>query len=420
MSHGPSPGIDPSLLDPGKQRRAASGIPIVPAFDGFRGIAIVGIVILHTLQNAGIFWGPEGGAFSRLIWAGDLGQTCLDALFIVSGFVMFLPVVSRGGDFGSVRAFAIRRAARLFPAYWLVLVLMLALIAVLSFDPPLAFPGFGDVALTFTTLEVPAELVRFQYFLGFGMNRAIWTLSLDITFYFLLVWFALRWFRRPFVGLAISAFVAVAWRVAFTNIEAISSFFGWHPSPTTINDLHLAAEIQFPFWAYSFGVGMTVAYLFVKLRERADREALMLRARNSQLAAVAVIAVLVVAVALIRPVSVHYSPLILLIYTSALGVFILGTILSPKRRQAPFVNEPVRWLGDISYGVYLIHLVITTCLARLFAMPHGTFLAAVEWLVIVVPLSILWGYLSARFLERPVRRWASRYARRLPKGAAGP
>ena len=34
-------------------------------------------------------------------------------LFIVSGFVMFLPTAARGGDLGSVRVFAIRRAARL-------------------------------------------------------------------------------------------------------------------------------------------------------------------------------------------------------------------------------------------------------------------------------------------------------------------
>ena len=49
--------------------------------------------------------------------------------FIVSGFVIYLPTVARNGDFGQVSAFAIRRAARLFPAYYIVLVLSLILLA---------------------------------------------------------------------------------------------------------------------------------------------------------------------------------------------------------------------------------------------------------------------------------------------------
>jgi hypothetical protein len=31
---------------------------------------------------------------------------------------------------------------------------------------------------------------------------------------------------------------------------------------------------------------------------------------------------------------------------------------------------------------------------------------------IVVPTAILYGYLSARFLEQPIRRWARKYGRR--------
>ena len=43
-------------------------------------------------------------------------------LFVVSGFVLFLPTAARGGDFGDVGAYALRRAARLIPAYyWLCL-----------------------------------------------------------------------------------------------------------------------------------------------------------------------------------------------------------------------------------------------------------------------------------------------------------
>jgi peptidoglycan/LPS O-acetylase OafA/YrhL len=48
-----------------------------------------------------------------------------------------------------------------------------------------------------------------------------------------------------------------------------------------------------------------------------------------------------------------------------------------------------------------------------FALPHDQSLwAVVVWSAIVFPVSLAYGYLSARFLERPVRRWAHRYGRR--------
>jgi peptidoglycan/LPS O-acetylase OafA/YrhL len=406
-------------IDPGKARRAASGIPIVPAFDGFRGIAILAIVVFHTLQNAAIGMGPEDGPIGTYIWAIDPGQSALNALFITSGFVMFLPIVARDGKLGSIRAFAMRRAARLFPAYFLVLILSLILIATLPFDPPLAFPGIGNIFLNFTTLEVPAELVDPQYYLGFGMNRAIWTLSSDVIFYILLVFFAIRWFRRPLVGLAISAAIAVAWRLLMTNLDSVSSLLSIDVSPARIGELYLAGEIQFPYWAFSFGVGMTVALVFSRRRE--IQAALdTSRARAVQIASVVGFAALAAIVAAAKPASVSYSPLLVLLSTAVIGLFITATILCSERWQMPFINEPVRWLGDVSYGIYLIHLVIITCLARLISMPTGTAAAAAIWLLAVVPLSILWGYASARFVERPVRAWASGWARRAASDTSGP
>ncbi|MFN8161878.1 MAG: acyltransferase [Solirubrobacterales bacterium] len=406
--------------DPGKERRASAGIPIVPVFDGYRAYAILAIVILHALQNAALSWGPTGNRFQLLLWASDPGESCLDALFIVSGFVMFLPVAARNGDLGSVKAFAIRRAARLVPAYWLVLVLMLVLIVAVPLSPPIRFPGATEIGLTFTTLEVPAEFVRNQYFIGFEINRAIWTLSADVIFYVVLVLFATQYFRRPFVGLVIAAAIAVAWRLFFNNFDSLVAAFGGSVSPETMTNLLRDAEIQFPYWAFSFGVGMTSAWLYVMVHERRRFRSLPRHADRIQLAAIAALACVVVAVAIAKPASIRHSPIAALSFTSVLGVFMLSTALASRARQRLFSNRPARWLGDISYGIYLIHLVVITYLARLFAMPHGTLRAALVWCGIVVPVSVAWGYLSMRFVERPVRLRAQQYVRRYRHSAAAP
>ncbi|MFN8152327.1 MAG: acyltransferase [Solirubrobacterales bacterium] len=396
--------------EPGGER-TASGIPIVPALDGFRAIGIVGIVILHTFQATGIGWGPDGNPLVQFLWACDIGQTCLNALFIVSGFVIYLPIVARGGRMGAVGAFAIRRAARLFPAYWFVLLVMLILIATLPFKSDLVhFPSALELGLTITTMEVPAEMVRFTYFLGFGMNRAIWTLSLDVTFYVLLMLLVVRWYRRPLLGVAIAVAVALGWRFVFSNVEDVASLLGTGVSDGTASNLRLAAEIQFPFWAMSFAAGMSVAQVFSRLNAGELNGLRPYLGARLQIAALIGAFLAIVGVAVFEPTSITYSPLASTLYTALIALFMLGTITASPRAQAPLANRAVRWTGDVSYGTYLIHLVILTMLLDFTGLPRGTYPNAFLWIAIVVPLSILWGWGSQRLLEQPTRQWASKHA----------
>ena len=103
----PAESDPPTPSDPGKQSRAAAGIPVVAAFDGFRAFGILGIVLLHVLGYSGVLSAAGRVSFTQLAF-GTLGQF-VDILFVVSGFVVFLPTVARGGEFGSVSAYAIRR-----------------------------------------------------------------------------------------------------------------------------------------------------------------------------------------------------------------------------------------------------------------------------------------------------------------------
>ena len=90
------------------------------ALDGFRAYAILGVVAIHLLGASGVFAATAGTATAVVLWL-PLGNT-IDAFFIISAFVLFLPVIRRGGAFGSRARFWIGRGVRLFPAYWLALV----------------------------------------------------------------------------------------------------------------------------------------------------------------------------------------------------------------------------------------------------------------------------------------------------------
>jgi peptidoglycan/LPS O-acetylase OafA/YrhL len=100
-------------------------------------------------------------------------------------------------------------------------------------------------------------------------------------------------------------------------------------------------------------------------------------------------------------------------YTASLAAVMVALSLAPYRLQVPFAHPFARKLGDISYGIYLIQEPILWFIVFHFTFPTGGGLrSAAIWLLAVVPAAMLYGYLSARFVEQPVRRWARRFGRR--------
>src|SRR5690242_10900212 len=100
---------DSHITDPGKEARAAAGIPVIPAFDGFRAFAILGVLAIHLIQISGV-GNTENDLLGRVLW-GSFGRA-VEVLFVVSGFVVYLPTAARGGEFGRFIPYAIRRGAR--------------------------------------------------------------------------------------------------------------------------------------------------------------------------------------------------------------------------------------------------------------------------------------------------------------------
>ncbi len=425
--------------DPGKEGRAAAGIPVVPAFDGYRAYAILGIVALHLVTSSGLLAASGPGFFLRFV-QGTFGQA-IDVLFVISGFVVFLPTVARRGEFGSVGAYALRRAARLAPAYWLVLAIALVLVALIPTDPALYKPGVGDVAVHAAFLQTPWQLFSSSVPLGFGVDGAVWTLSLEVTFYLLLPLIAGWYYRRPFVGLAVAAALTAAWHEAFVHFDRVNDVLGLGAGDAIRVQFSLLT--QFPFFAFSFAAGMTGAWVYVRLRDTHPAEALERRAAACAAAAVLALALFAYLIgaddgALIGAEVARRSPLLAIGFSGALAAAMVAVSLAPRSVQLPFSNTYARRLGDISYGIFLVHMIVVTFAVHALGTTRlgGAFDVAVaqgllvtgdgtvrEFLVltaIVVPISVAYGWASARYVEQPIRRWARRYGRRVSVPPAGP
>ena len=409
-----------AVADPGKEWRRGHRIPVVPSFDGYRAYAIICVCLFHIFQFSGAFNATRDSAVGVLAW-GILPRS-LDVLFIVSGFVIYLPTVVRDGDFGPVSSFAIRRAARLVPAYYVTLLIALLLLAVVPSTLPT--PGIGAITAHLAILQTPTLLFVDNFQLGFGVVPPVWTLSVEVGFYVVLPLVAVSYFRHPLVGLALAAGIVLAWRELAHHPDSVSSLLGTDLSSHADRRIFTFYANQFPSWTLALATGMTGAWAYVRLRDRFSRERLeRLAIRGTLIAGI----VLAFEIYLSGHGAVHdafpfeglfarESLLITLGYPLALGAVLVGFALLPERAQLPCSAPAIRWIGDISYAIYLIHFAVIWFALHEFSLPgDGTVLTVLVWCALVYPVSILYAYLSARFLERPVRRWAHRYGRRAEK-----
>jgi peptidoglycan/LPS O-acetylase OafA/YrhL len=421
-------------VDPGKARRSAGGIPIVAAFDGYRALAVVGVVLFHVFEVCGVLAVAGDSAGGLLLWG--VLPASLTVFFIVSGFVMFLPTAVRTGDFGSVPSFAIGRAARLLPPYWLTLLVAVLLLAAFGGLPGSGgLPGPGSVIGHLSMMQTPALLLdgpvilngAFEggFSLGFGVVAPVWTLSVETVFYLILPLIAASYFRRPFVGLLIAMGLVIGWHLIGLNIDGIGSAFGIDVSPATEARFHDYYASQFPNWALALAAGMTSAWLYVRLREWISPRRLEQRAGWVSVASAPAVALLIYlagheAISDPNPLNglfARQSLGVALAYPLVLATAMLAFSLASKRVQAPLANVPVRGLADISYTIYLIHFAVIWFALRELSLPQtGSAWSAIAWSAVVFPSVLLYAYLSARFFERPIRRWANRYRRRMQRG----
>lgn len=141
-----------------------------------RAAAAFAIVVLHGLNEAGLFAAATGRVFTPppgLPWGAGV-----DVFFVVSGFVMVLASAGLFGRPGARRVFLARRVARVVPLYWLVttayLALALAAPSVLNTARP--DPAYAAASYLFVPAARPDGSVQPLYGLG-------WTLNYEMAFY---------------------------------------------------------------------------------------------------------------------------------------------------------------------------------------------------------------------------------------------
>lgn len=386
----------------------------VPAIDGFRGSAALLVTIFHCwlYTDAPL----DSGPIRSLIIAGGMG---VDFFFVISGFVLFLPVVRRGGTFGALWSYVVRRIARIVPAYYVALVVQGAATPILTkWASPFSTVGGWVVFLIhllFLQHSAPRWLLRqFDFHasvMGFGVNGALWSLSIEAIFYAFLPLVAGFFFRNPRLGLVLGVAAGILWRVAAFHLPSIAATVG-AGNAVTGNAPRLVE--QFPGYLGHFAFGMSAAYVYVRAwvaRETSDDAPTWARRPEPlQFVLLAILLLSMVGYGSVSkgaPVGIYSRYLDDLIPSAAFAALMLTTSLASPAGQWFMANPVARWLGDVSYGAFLWHFPLILLVSHTFGWIEGTGNAQFFGLLaLVLPSSLFLGWVSRRFIEEPAIAWA--------------
>ena len=398
----------------------SSGPREIRAMDGLRALAALSVLVFHAIVTSSI---PTIAFGQDVTWVWFYAESGVDLFFVLSGFLLFLPyarAMLHGRPLPGARQFYRRRALRILPAYWVCLAILVAL----QLHTYLTPMGIQNVLAHVVLLHDD----------NYAFNRAIespfWTLAVEAQFYVVLPLLAFCIAR--FVGVTRSArrlvlgvFGVILFALSLRELDAVVATLipRWPPAVASRANvaLNLLTGAQGKYLEV-FAVGMlcSVIYVFAIEDHRWPR-AVVLRA-GTILFCCSIAIYLVLAQAVIRLHNLILAPYYLLLRPWDMaticgpllvgigyGALVLGVLLGSRAIRAPFEASPVRFVGLISYSLYLWHVPVL----RAFK-PHFTsaplLVQSVIALAVGVFVAIPVAYVSYQLVERPFLRRRHRMA----------
>jgi peptidoglycan/LPS O-acetylase OafA/YrhL len=376
----------------------------IPALDGVRTLAVLLVMFFHAWWVMPERIALGANALSQpvyYLWTG------VHLFFVLSGFLLFLPYarwIQGGRDRPSARLFYRRRFLRIVPAYWASLV-------ILSLVGPKTGGSFLDMLVHAVFLQ------NFSEKTVYSINGVFWTMAVEVQFYAVLPLLALALSllaRRLGLWVALTIFVPalVLASAASVWLRAVPALAG----NALIYNIALRPE-ALTNWINIFGFGIACSILYVAI-QRNDQMLTLLKDRwsrwNVETAATwafALAALVWLALTFIPP--LHTTPWNDMGFGLTYALALLGILLGSKLIRLPFEWRPVRFVGLISYSLYIWHLVIMRLVEpRLLRIGSGP--RVIVGFLIECLVGILVAYASYLLFERPFIA-----ARRRAHGAAG-
>ena len=371
------------------ERRVKGGARETPLFltlDGMRGIGAILVVYGHTM----VFWGGPAVSFPPIPF-------CVDLFFILSGYVIAFAYEPRLRAGMTAATFLRQRLVRLYPLYFLGLMMGLCAFLIAAIGDP-AKLGAAGLSLVPQLFMLPSPDLNHSGDL-YPLNMPGWTLlfELAVNVVFVLIH---RWLstRNLAVLVALSAAVLAVSAISYGTIDQGPSWWNFWGG---------FARAMFGFFA-----GVLVFRLAGSPKAPPAKRSLW-----------AIPATLVVIGLCLIPQTDETRPFVQLFIVVVLGLVLVwwGQSMQPPK----WVAGAFAKLGAISYAVYMLHYPLYEVMKRANwkfpALSH-------EWapwtgLALMIATLAL-GWIAERHYDRPARRalnaWLKSLGQKAPKPAMVP
>ncbi|MEY4986690.1 MAG: hypothetical protein RL567_469 [Bacteroidota bacterium] len=333
----------------------------IPALDGVRALAILLVLVYH--------WFPEGQGIN-VMPNGPIGVTLF---FVLSGFLIsniLMKLQSLGTFARSFKNFVVRRALRIFPIYFLLLGLLYVLkhFSIVLHTDFYEHPGYYW-----------AYLVNYWIELHGNWSDALspyWSLAVEEQFYLLwplfMLLFATR-FRAYFLWFTVG--FGIVFRYFAVHVDggqgvsmlSCVDTFAW--GALLAHYLRAGHSAVMGLWIKRLIIPVVFCFLMLCLKHT-DAD-------------------------LIRQ-------LLFRTFTSMVSLAILFYAMQPGLWARVLSIQPLRVIGQMSYGLYLYHMVVPDLFFQLVGR-IGISIPELPYNIVPMGVLSISAYLSYRLIELPIQ-----------------
>ena len=314
----------------------------VASLTGIRAVAALLVMATHAAYTTGKYThGYVGLVYSRM----EIG---VPIFFVLSGFLLFGPWVRAVADdrpSPSVARYAWHRVRRIVPAYAITVVVAYIVYQFRTAGPN---PGhsWSGLLRNLTLTQVYTDNYLYSY-LHQGLTQ-MWSLAVEVAFYVVL---------PPLTYLLLAVLCQRRWqpRLLLTGLAALSLITpGWLALVHTTNWFPDGARLWLPTYLAWFIGGMMLAVLSVMAQQAYAVVCLPL----------AMICYLIVSTPLggeptTSPAKLWEALAKAAFYAVIAMLAVAPLVLGNRGWYArALASRPMVWLGEISYEIFLIHLIV--------------------------------------------------------------
>ncbi len=367
----------------------------IPALDGLRGIAISLVLLWHTVFQANFTHHP---LLNRMVGIGHLSWSGVDLFFVLSGFLIGGILLDNRNSPRYFSTFYLRRAYRIFPLYFLVVVLCWIAFQAGShgWTPYGRMDLFKGHAPWWTVFTLTQNLWMAQLggFAGASLS-VTWSLAIEEQFYLTLPFTVRHLNAKHLLYLVVGVICAAPLLRAYLIQHSPSGGF--------------AAYVLTPCRADALALGVLCAILV-----RKPRFWNLLLTRRVWLGIAT--AVLGIGVLWITFMSYPlFSGALFGFEYTVLALFyaciLLGALTAGQLLKGLLCNTILTTLGSVAYGTYLLHYICIN--AVIFLLIRGSSLPVTAIYLggplLGVTLAIAIASVSWRIFEQPLVKRAQSY-----------